>query len=417
MSLKLYNTLTKQKEEFKPLEGNEVRIYSCGPTVYSFAHIGNFRAYIFMDNLRRVLQANGYTLKHVMNITDVGHLESDADEGEDKMEKAAKKENKDPYEIAAFYTDIFFRDMGRLNIQRPEIIAKATDHIKDMIEFVKVLVEKGYVYETSRALYFDISKLDKYPVLSNRNLDDQIAGARVDVDPEKKNPYDFAVWIKAPENHIMKWESPWGLSYPGWHLECSAMGKKYLGKEFDITGLSSGEKQLFLRALSLKFLDVNNSVILIDEPEISLHPQWQRKIIDVYKSIGENNQLIIATHSPHIVGSVKSENLRVMTKDTDGIKIINNDNLSETYGKNIGDILCTTMELDSLRNEDITDKLNKAYDLLSKNLYNTDEFKDVFNYLRKYLGDADKDIMRIRLEISIREKRNAANEEKGSMEC
>ena len=234
MSLKLYNTLTKQKEEFKPLEGNEVRIYSCGPTVYSFAHIGNFRAYIFMDNLRRVLQANGYTLKHVMNITDVGHLESDADEGEDKMEKAAKKENKDPYEIAVFYTDIFFRDMGRLNIQRPEIIAKATDHIKDMIEFVKVLVEKGYVYETSRALYFDISKLDKYPVLSNRNLDDQIAGARVDVDPEKKNPYDFAVWIKAPENHIMKWESPWGLSYPGWHLECSAMGKKYLGKEFDI---------------------------------------------------------------------------------------------------------------------------------------------------------------------------------------
>ena len=174
---------------------------------------------------------------------------------------------------------------------------------------------------------------------------------------------------------------------------------------------------MFLRALSLKFLDVNNSVILIDEPEISLHPQWQRKIIDVYKSIGENNQLIIATHSPHIVGSVKSENLRVMTKDTDGIKIINNDNLSETYGKNIGDILCTTMELDSLRNEDITDKLNKAYDLLSKNLYNTDEFKDVFNYLRKYLGDADKDIMRIRLEISIREKRNAANEEKGSMEC
>ena len=234
MSLKLYNTLTKQKEEFKPLEGNEVRIYSCGPTVYSFAHIGNFRAYIFMDNLRRVLQANGYTLKHVMNITDVGHLESDADEGEDKMEKAAKKENKDPYEIAAFYTDIFFRDMGRLNIQRPEIIAKATDHIKDMIEFVKVLVEKGYVYETSRALYFDISKLDKYPVLSNRNLDDQIAGARVDVDSEKRNPYDFALWIKAKPNHIMKWESPWGLSYPGWHLECSAMGKKYLGKEFDI---------------------------------------------------------------------------------------------------------------------------------------------------------------------------------------
>lgn len=234
MSLKLYNTLTKQKEEFKPLEGNEVRIYTCGPTVYSFAHIGNFRAYVFMDTLRRVLKENGYTLKHVMNITDVGHLESDADEGEDKMEKAARKENKDPYEIAAYYTDIFFRDMGRLHIERPEIIAKATDHISDMLEFVKTLVKNGYAYETSKAIYFDISKLDKYPVLSNRNLDDQIAGARVDVDPEKRNPYDFAVWIKAPENHIMKWESPWGLSYPGWHLECSAMGRKYLGDEFDI---------------------------------------------------------------------------------------------------------------------------------------------------------------------------------------
>ena len=234
MSLKLYNTLTKQKEEFKPLEGNELRIYTCGPTVYSFAHIGNFRAYVFMDTLRRVLKENGYTLKHVMNITDVGHLESDADEGEDKMEKAARKENKDPYEIAAYYTDIFFRDMGRLHIERPEIIAKATDHISDMLEFVKTLVKNGYAYETSKAIYFDISKLDKYPVLSNRNLDDQIAGARVDVDPEKRNPYDFAVWIKAPENHIMKWESPWGLSYPGWHLECSAMGRKYLGDEFDI---------------------------------------------------------------------------------------------------------------------------------------------------------------------------------------
>lgn len=234
MSLKLYNTLSKKKEEFKPLNENQVRIYSCGPTVYSYAHIGNFRAYVFMDTLRRVLKANDYDLKHVMNITDVGHLESDADVGEDKMEKAAKKENKDPYEIAAFYTDIFFKDMGRLNIERPEIIAKATEHIEDMLEFVKILVEKGYAYETSKAIYFDISKLDKYPVLSNRNLDDQIAGARVDVDEEKKSPYDFAVWIKAPETHIMKWESPWGLSYPGWHLECSAMGRKYLGDEFDI---------------------------------------------------------------------------------------------------------------------------------------------------------------------------------------
>lgn len=234
MKLYLYNTLTKKEEEFKPLNGNEVRIYTCGPTVYSYAHIGNFRAYVFMDNLRRVLKYNGYDLKHVMNLTDVGHLESDADEGEDKMEKAARKENKNPYEIAEYYTKFFLRDIERLNIERPEIIAKATDHIKEMEEFVEKLVENGYAYETSRGLYFDISKLDKYPVLSNRKLDDQIAGARVEVDEEKRNPYDFAVWIKAPESHIMKWDSPWGLSYPGWHLECSAMSRKYLGDQFDI---------------------------------------------------------------------------------------------------------------------------------------------------------------------------------------
>ena len=234
MELQLYNTLTRKKEEFKPLEDNTVRMYSCGPTVYSYAHIGNFRTYVFMDTLRRVLQYNGYKLKHVMNITDVGHLESDADEGEDKMEKAARKENKDPYEIAKYYSDVFFRDMGRLNIQTPEIIAKATDHIPEMLEFVEGLMKNGYAYETSKGIYFDISKLDKYPVLSNRKLDEQIAGARVDVDEEKRSPYDFALWIKAPENHIMKWESPWGLSYPGWHIECSAMGRKYLGDQFDI---------------------------------------------------------------------------------------------------------------------------------------------------------------------------------------
>lgn len=234
MSIKLYNTLTKEKEEFTPISEDAVRIYTCGPTVYSYAHVGNFRAYLFMDLLRRTLKYNGYKLEHVMNITDVGHLESDADEGEDKMEKAARKENKNPYEIAEFYTNAFMNDLEKLNIDKPEHIVKATDHIKDMLEFVQELVKNGYAYETSKGIYFDISKLDKYPVLSNRKLDEQIAGARVEVDEEKKNPYDFALWIKAPENHIMKWDSPWGLSYPGWHIECSAMGRKYLGDQFDI---------------------------------------------------------------------------------------------------------------------------------------------------------------------------------------
>jgi cysteinyl-tRNA synthetase len=234
MELKLYNTLTRKKEEFQSLDKDSVRIYTCGPTVYSYAHIGNFRAYLFMDLLRRTLKYNGYKLDHLMNITDVGHLESDADEGEDKMEKAAKKENKDPYEIAKYYTEFFLRDMERLNIEKPERIVKATDHIKEMIDFVQELIDNGFAYETSKGIYYDISKLDQYPILSNRKIDDQIAGARVEVDTEKRNPYDFALWIKAPENHLMKWDSPWGKSYPGWHIECSAMGRKYLGEVFDI---------------------------------------------------------------------------------------------------------------------------------------------------------------------------------------
>lgn len=234
MKIFFYNTLTKKEEEFKPLQGNTVKMYSCGPTVYNYAHIGNFRAYIFMDNIRRVLKYNGYNIEGVMNITDVGHLESDADEGEDKMEKAARKESKNPYEIAEFYTKAFFEDIDKLNIDLPQTIAKATNHIEEMEQYVKKIVENGFGYETSKGIYFDISKLDKYPILSNRKVDEQIAGARVEVDTEKRNPYDFAIWIKAPKNHLMKWESQWGLCYPGWHIECSAMGKKYLGEEFDI---------------------------------------------------------------------------------------------------------------------------------------------------------------------------------------
>ena len=232
--IRFYNTLTKQKEEFAPLEGNTVRMYSCGPTVYKDATIGNMRTNIFMDTLRRVLKYNGYNLKHVMNITDVGHLVSDGDEGEDKMIKSAREEKKTPLEIAEHYTKLFFRDLERLNIDLPEIIAKATDNIPDMIEFVKKLIQNGYAYETSTAIYFDVSKLDTYGILSGIDVRNQKAGARVEVDKEKRNPYDFAVWIKAPENHLMKWDSPWGLSYPGWHIECSTMSQKFLGEVFDI---------------------------------------------------------------------------------------------------------------------------------------------------------------------------------------
>ena len=234
MDIYFYNTLTKKKEVFIPLNKEEVRIYSCGPTVYKDATIGNMRTNIFQDVLRRVLRYNGYKIKHAMNITDVGHLVSDGDEGEDKMIKSAREEHKTPLEIAEHYTQLFFNDLKSLNIETPEIVCKATDHIQDMLEYVKKLIDNGFAYETSTAIYFDVSKLDKYPILTNVDVENQKAGARVDIDPEKRNPYDFALWIKAPENHLMKWDSPWGPSYPGWHIECSAMGQKYLGEQFDI---------------------------------------------------------------------------------------------------------------------------------------------------------------------------------------
>lgn len=231
--LKLYNSLTRQKEEFKPY-GEKVNMYSCGPTVYYYPHIGNMRAYLFMDNLRRVLKYNGYELNGVMNITDVGHLTSDADEGDDKMLVASKRENKSPWEIAKFYTDIFMVEAKRLNLDLPEHICPATTIIDEIIDFVKGLLDKGYAYETSKGIYYDISKFNNYGQLSGKVIEQDIAGARIEVDPEKRNPQDFTVWIKAPKEHIMKWESPWGLGYPGWHIECSAIGRKYLGDHIDI---------------------------------------------------------------------------------------------------------------------------------------------------------------------------------------
>ncbi|NLT19294.1 MAG: Cysteine--tRNA ligase [Firmicutes bacterium ADurb.Bin080] len=232
--LKFYNTLTRKKEEFSPLDGNTVRMYSCGPTVYSYAHIGNLRTYIFMDLIRRAIKFDGYKLIGVMNITDVGHLLADSDDGEDKMVKASREQKKTPLEIADFYSKIFFEDIEKLNIGRPEIIAKATDHIGEMISLVKDLQDAGIAYETSDGIYFDISKFPRYGCLSGKNRDEQVAGARVEVNTEKHNPDDFAVWKKADPAHIMQWESPWGMGYPGWHIECSAMSRKYLGDFFDI---------------------------------------------------------------------------------------------------------------------------------------------------------------------------------------
>ncbi|HHT95919.1 MAG TPA: cysteine--tRNA ligase [Clostridia bacterium] len=232
--MKVYNTLTKKKEQLVPIDDKTVRMYSCGPTVYSYAHIGNMKAFLFMDFLKRSLNYLGYKVKNVMNITDVGHLVSDADEGEDKMIKTAKSTNKTPWEIAAMYTDAFLADIKKLNIQRPNVLCKASEHIEEMLEMVYKLYDEGYAYETSDGIYFDIAKFPQYGRLSNLDLEGQLAGARVAVNEEKRHPADFALWKKAPKEHIMQWDSRWGMGYPGWHIECSAMSRKYLGDQFDI---------------------------------------------------------------------------------------------------------------------------------------------------------------------------------------
>jgi cysteinyl-tRNA synthetase len=232
--LKIYNSLTRKEEDFVPLHAPKVGMYTCGPTVYNFAHIGNFRAYMTADLLVRALRANGYEVDFVMNITDVGHLTSDADTGEDKLEKSAKREGKTAWEVAEFYTNVFLDDYQKLGLTPVTVLAKATDHIKEQIALVERLEEKGYTYITSDGVYFDTSRFKGYGAIST--LDQIKEGARVEVNTEKRNPRDFALWKFSPkdEKRQMEWKSPWGVGFPGWHIECSAMSMKYLGKHFDI---------------------------------------------------------------------------------------------------------------------------------------------------------------------------------------
>ena len=242
MELQLFNTLTKQKEAFSSLKKNTVGLYACGPTVYDFAHIGNLRTYIFEDVLKRVLDYNGYKVRHIENITDVGHLVSDADEGEDKMMKALKREGLEPNAkslstLANKYTGAFRNDLAALNILEPDRWTKATDHIKEMIALNKKIQDNGFAYEIDDGLYFDTGKFSDYGKMANLNNAELQAGARVAVNEKKHHPHDFALWIKAVgenKNHVMAWPSPWGVGFPGWHIECSAMSMKYLGERFDI---------------------------------------------------------------------------------------------------------------------------------------------------------------------------------------
>jgi cysteinyl-tRNA synthetase len=236
MGLKLYNSLTRRLEEFKPIDKGRVGIYVCGPTVYGHSHLGHAKSYISFDVLVRYLRYLGYNVTYVQNITDVGHLLGDTNEGEDRMLVAAAREHKHPMEIAEFYTRSYFEDMDKLNCTRPDISPRATGHIVEQIELVKTLLAKGYAYEANGSVYFDISKYPEYGKLSGRQVEEMQAGARVEVMAEKKHPADFALWKKAEASHIMQWPSPWGQGFPGWHLECSVMSTKYLGQPFDIHG-------------------------------------------------------------------------------------------------------------------------------------------------------------------------------------
>jgi cysteinyl-tRNA synthetase len=234
-TVKLFNTMGRELQDFKPIHDDHVGLYSCGPTVYNYAHIGNLRSYVFADILRRGLEYFKYDVKHVMNITDVGHLTSDADSGDDKMEKQAAQTGMDIWEIAQKYTDAFFEHTEKLNILRPKIVCKATDHIKEQIEMVQKLEEKGYAYVTDDGVYFDSAKYEKYGALAKLDIEGLRGGERVDL-AGKKNKTDFALWKFSNDGkkRQMEWESPWGIGFPGWHIECSAMSMKYLGETFDI---------------------------------------------------------------------------------------------------------------------------------------------------------------------------------------
>lgn len=262
--LKIYNTITRKKEEFKPITEGHVGMYVCGPTVYGYPHLGHAKSYVTFDTIYRYLLYKGYKVKYVQNITDVGHLVGDVDEGEDKIQKQAKIEQLDPVEIAYNYENIYFDSMEKMNIKKPSISCRATGHIIEIIEAVKELIDKGYAYVTLEGnVYYRINKFKDYGNLSRRNLDESLSGERITVKSDKENPEDFALWKKADDNHLMKWPSPWGLGYPGWHIECSIMSKKYLGETFDIHG--GGMDNIFPH----HECEIAQSVALNDKPFVN----------------------------------------------------------------------------------------------------------------------------------------------------
>ena len=243
MGLHIFNTLTHQMEEFQPIEPGHVRMYNCGPTVYNNQHIGNFRTFLFADLLRRYFEYQGIKVTQIMNITDVGHLTlDDVESGEDKMDVVARELGWDPFKVAEHFTQAFFNDRKVLGFLEPHKFPRATDHVTEMVDYIETLIEKGYAYEVNGNVYFDVMKFESYGRLSGNTVEQMKAGARIEINPEKKHPADFALWKQDPK-HLMQWESPWGKGFPGWHIECSAMSMKYLGETFDIH--TGGEDNIF----------------------------------------------------------------------------------------------------------------------------------------------------------------------------
>ncbi len=428
MPLKLYNTYSRKKEVFKPHNKSQVTMYNCGPTVYDFVHIGNLSSYLMADLIRRYLEYKGYRVKQIMNITDVGHLISDEDTGEDKMIKGAKREKKSPQEIANFYTQAFIKDIEKLNIRKAHKYPKATDHVQEMISITKNLLNKNIAYEIKGNVYFDISKFKNYGKLSGNTkekLEELIKGARSEIvqDKNKKSPFDFALWLKAPKNHLLKWNSPWSIGYPGWHIECSAMSIKYLGKSIDIH--TGGEDNIFphheneiaqSEALNnVKFVKywMHKKYLLVDGKKMSKSSGNFYKLEDL-EELGFNpidfRFLIIQSHYRSQVNFSKNaleqahESLKRIKDFLLRLKSIGNSrdnkdinriiqNTKEKFIKHINNDLNTPQALASLF--EFINQMNKLIDqkIISQN--NAESISDFILDLDKILGlnlDKDKNI-------------------------
>jgi cysteinyl-tRNA synthetase len=353
--LKLYNTLTKQKEEFKPINPGKVGMYSCGPTVYDYIHIGNIRAYLNADILRRYLVYLGYEVRHIKNVTDVGHLTQDdiaqGDSGDDKISKKALLENKTPEDIARFYENSFKEVEERMNILPAHYFPRATAHISQMIKIISDLIEKGYAYCENGNVFFDVTKFEDYGKLSGNTLEKLKVGARLEEHPDKKNPWDFALWLKAGKDHLMKWESPWSIGYPGWHIECSAMSTEYLGDTIDIH--SGGEDNIFPHheaeiaqsecSSGKKFVNywVHNRHLLVDSEKMSKSKGNFYILDDILEKGYSANELRLLLLSSHYRSQMNftweamnqaKSNLKKIIDWVGKLKSVSDDTKGSTFG-------------------------------------------------------------------------------------